>query len=197
MVEVAGAVTRGGAVREDEMTGITAERQVRTGEEPGEEPGERPKRGWFGGGRFGGRSGGRSGGGAPDLSQIKPLPVWFFAFEGVGGAAYDICRAWSFGWVVLVLLGGVNLLVGLTMLGRRRKLIRAMLKNSRTRTIAIALIVLRVGVHLVLGAIGEQVTSAAGHVVVAVAMAGITVGLLWFDQRVTFRTLGLSLDRTA
>lgn len=60
-----------------------------------------------------------------------------------------------------------------------------------TRKIALGLIALRVGVHLVLAVIGAPVTSAAGHLALAVAMAGATV-MLWFNQRVTFRALGLA-----
>ena len=70
-----------------------------------------------------------------------------------------------------------------------------MLKNSRTRFIAMGLIALRVGLHLALGAIGTQVETASGHLALAFVMTGITVALLWFDQRVTFRTLGIPLDR--
>ncbi|WP_241968257.1 hypothetical protein [Streptomyces sp. ICBB 8177] len=130
-----------------------------------------------------------------DLSKVKPLPVWFFGFEGVIGAAYDLMHVWKGAWVVLVALAAVNIVVGLTVMGRRRKLVRAMLKNSRTRMIAIGLIAARLGAHLLLGAAGTQVTSAAGHLVFAVAMAGATVTLLWVDQRITFRALGLGTPK--
>ena len=36
---------------------------------------------------------------------------------------------------------------------------------------------------------------ASGHLALAFVMTGITVGLLWFDQRVTFRALDIPLDR--
>lgn len=134
---------------------------------------------------------------AMDLSQVKPLPAWFFAFEGVMGAAYDLCHVWAGAWMVLVALGAANLAIGLTVLGKRRKLIRAMLKNSRTRLIALALIAARLGAHVLLGLVGAQVTSAAGHLAFAVVMASATVALLWFDQRITFRTLGLPTAKSA
>jgi hypothetical protein len=129
------------------------------------------------------------------LRNIKPLPVWFFAFEGLFGGAYDIFKANPDAWIALAALALVNITVSLTVLGKRRKLIRAMLKNSRTRTIAIGLVALRLAVHLVLGALGAAVDSAGGHLVLAFVMTGVTVGLLWFDQRVTFRALGIPLDR--
>ena len=129
------------------------------------------------------------------LRSIKPLPVWFFAFEGLFGGAYDILKADPDAWIALAALALVNITVSWTVLGKRRKLIRAMLKNSRTRTIAIGLIVLRLAVHLALGALGAAVDSASGHLALAFVMTGITVGLLWFDQRVTFRALDIPLDR--
>jgi hypothetical protein len=86
------------------------------------------------------------------------------------------------------------MVVTLTVLGKRRKLVRAMLKNSRTRSIAIGLIALRLGCHLALTALGTALTSAGGHLVMAGLMTVISIGLLWFDQRVTFRTLGIPTD---
>ncbi|WNE97252.1 hypothetical protein PS467_18915 [Streptomyces luomodiensis] len=127
-----------------------------------------------------------------DLSEVKPLPVWFFGFEGVMGAAYDLTKAWSDAWMVLVGIGLVNVVVGVTVLRRRMKLMRAMLKNSRTRGIALGLIALRVGLHLLLAVLGAPVTSVAGHLAVAVLMGVTTVTLLWFNQRVTFRALRLA-----
>ncbi|WP_236652121.1 hypothetical protein [Streptacidiphilus neutrinimicus] len=123
--------------------------------------------------------------------EIKPLSPWFFAFEGVMGAAFDIVKLHPDAWMALVALGAVNIAVGFTMLGRRRKLLRAMLKNGRSRKILVGLIALRVGVHAGLGALGTQVEGTAGHLAMAVAMTAVTVALLWYDQRVTFRALGL------
>ncbi|MDX3226774.1 hypothetical protein [Streptomyces sp. ME19-01-6] len=128
---------------------------------------------------------------AADLADVKPLPVWFFAFEGVCGAAYDLCQAWYGAWMVIAAFAAVNIVVGLTVLRRRMKLVRAMLKNSRTRKIAFGLIALRMGAHLALGAVGAEVTSVVGHLVFATVMCGSTMALLYVDQRVTFKALGL------
>ncbi|WP_211245689.1 hypothetical protein [Actinomadura oligospora] len=125
-------------------------------------------------------------------NDIKPLPIWFFAFEGSMGAVYDLLKAWDGAWMVLAALGAVNMVVGLTVLRRRKRLIKAMLKNGRTRKIFFALIGLRLGVHVVLGAVGAQVTSAPLHLALGLTMAAVTMALLWFDQRVTFRALGLT-----
>ncbi|MEV4431715.1 hypothetical protein [Streptomyces sp. NPDC049585] len=132
---------------------------------------------------------------APDLSAVKPLPAWFFVFEGSMGAAYDLCKAWENAWMILVAMGLANLVVGLTVLRGRTKLVKAMLKNSRTRWITAGLIALRVCLHGVLILAGAEITSAAGHLVLAVVMAATGTTLLWFDQRVTFRALGLPTAR--
>ncbi|MFC1442015.1 hypothetical protein ABUW04_27550 [Streptacidiphilus sp. N1-10] len=128
---------------------------------------------------------------AEALKNLKPLPVWFFGFEGLMGGAYDILKTSPDAWTVLAALGAVNMIVGITVLGKRRKLVKAMLKNSRTRAIAIGLIALRAGAHLLLGLAGAQITSAAGHLTMAFLMTAATVTLLWFDQRISFRALGL------
>ncbi|WP_413808849.1 hypothetical protein [Streptomyces sp. OE57] len=127
-----------------------------------------------------------------DPSGIKPLPLWFFGFEGVMGAAYDLTKAWDDAWMVLIGIALVNIVVGATVLRRRMKLMRAMLRNSHTRKIVIGLVALRGGLHLVLAAVGAPVTSVAGHLAVAVLMGATTVMLLWFNQRVTFRALRLA-----
>lgn len=139
---------------------------------------------------------------AQDLANVKPLPIWFFGFEGLMGAAYDVCHVWHGAWMVLVALGAVNAIVGLTVLRGRIKLVKAMLKNGRTRKIAFGLIGLRIGVHVALGAVGADVHSPAAHLALGSLMTVLTVALLWFDQRVTFRALGLlpttaSTTRTA
>jgi hypothetical protein len=125
------------------------------------------------------------------LENVKPLPIWFFAFEGFMGAAYDVCHIWHGAWMVLVAFGAVNAIVGLTVLRRRVKLVKAMLKNGRTRKIAFGLVALRVGAHLALAALGADVHSPIAHVALGSFMIALTMGLLWFDQRVTFRALGL------
>ncbi|MFI2078676.1 hypothetical protein [Streptomyces triculaminicus] len=129
---------------------------------------------------------------AAALSEVKPLPVWFFAFEGALAAAFDLCKAWDGAWIVLAALCAVNILVGLTMLRRRTKLVKAMLKTPRTRKIVFALVALRLSVHGLLAAVGAPVASTAGHLALGLVMAALTVTLLWFDQRVTFRALGLA-----
>jgi hypothetical protein len=124
--------------------------------------------------------------------DVKALSPWFFVFEGLMGAAYDVVKLHPDAWMVLSGLGLVNMVVGFTILSKRRKLVRAMLKNGRNRKILAGLIGLRVGVHLLLAALGTQVEGTAGHLAMAVLMTAATVGLLWYDQRVAFRALALT-----
>lgn len=130
---------------------------------------------------------------AEALRTMKPLPLWFFVFEGLFGGAYDIIKTAPAGWVVLAVICVVNMVITLTVLGKRRKLVQAMLKDSRTRFIAIGLIALRFAVHLTLGAATSALDTTGGHLAMAALMTVVGVGMLWFDQRVTFRALGIPL----
>ena len=51
-----------------------------------------------------------------DLRTIKPLPAWFFAFEGLFGGTYDILRTSPAAWIALVVLALVNLTISWTVL---------------------------------------------------------------------------------
>ncbi|KNB52022.1 hypothetical protein AC230_16300 [Streptomyces caatingaensis] len=123
--------------------------------------------------------------------------MWFFTFEGVMGAAFDFLKVWDRAWMVLLALGLLNFAVGLTVMGRRKKLMKAMLKDRRARKVLFALIGARIALHLVLGAAGVVVESAAAHLVLGLVMSAATVTLIWFDQRIAFRTLGLTPSGTA
>jgi NhaP-type Na+/H+ or K+/H+ antiporter len=125
-------------------------------------------------------------------TTIKRLPIWVFAFEGVMGGAFDLLKSFDGAWMILAAAAAINVVVGLTVLRGRSRLVRAMLKKGRTRQIMFGLVALRIGVHVLLGAAGVEVAGPAAHLALATVMAGVTVGLLWFDQRVTFRALGLA-----
>jgi hypothetical protein len=124
-----------------------------------------------------------------DLRDIRPLPVWFFAFEGLMAGAFDLCKAWHGAWTLLLALAALNMLVGLTVLRRRIKLARVMLRNARTRKIAVSLIAARIALHAVLAALGLQITAPAAHLALAATMTAATITLLWLNQHITFRTL--------
>ncbi|KAA2256955.1 hypothetical protein F0L68_25950 [Solihabitans fulvus] len=120
---------------------------------------------------------------------IQGMPAWYFGFEGVLTSSFDILKAFPAAWPVLVVLGATNLLVSLTVMRSRLKLLKALWKGRKTRMLAIGLLALRFAVHAGLGALGLAMESTAAHVAFAVGMGAITVTLLWFDQRVTLRAL--------
>ena len=119
----------------------------------------------------------------------KPVPVWFFVFEGLMGASYDVIKSYPYAWMFLAAAVVVNIALARTVMRGRLKMAKAMLKGRRTRKIAVGLIALRIGVHVVLGAVGAQADSGPAHLALAVAMCAATVGLLAFNQRVTLRAL--------
>ncbi|MCL2553095.1 MAG: hypothetical protein FWE75_13250 [Actinomycetia bacterium] len=125
----------------------------------------------------------------PATPEFKAVPVWFFAFEGLMGASYDVVKSSHYGWTVLAVGLAVNLVLARTVLRGRLKTAKAILKGKRTRLLAIGLIALRVGLHAVLGVIGMQATSPVAHTCFAVLMCAATVGLLAFDQKVMLRAL--------
>ncbi|MER6217791.1 MULTISPECIES: hypothetical protein [unclassified Streptomyces] len=117
------------------------------------------------------------------------LPLWFFGFEGVLAAAFDILRAFPAVWPALLVLLAVNITVSLTMMKRRLKLAKALWRGKETRRVAVALVLLRVGSHFALNAVGLAVTSALGHMLFALVMSATTIGLLAYSQETAIRAL--------
>jgi hypothetical protein len=126
---------------------------------------------------------------AVGTADFRPVPVWFFAFEGLMGASFDILKAHPDGWMVIAGCAAVNMVLAVTVLRGRLKMAKAMLKGKRTRKIALGLIALRLGTHVALGAISMQATSGWAHLAFAAGMCAATVALLAFDQRVMLRAL--------
>lgn len=128
-----------------------------------------------------------------DTSSLSPadyrLPLWFFGFEGVLAAAFDILQAFPSAWPVLLVALAVNITVSLTLMRKRLGLAKALWRGKETRKIAIALVALRVGSHFLLKALGLTITSTLGHALFAVAMGAITIGLLAYSQHIAIRAL--------
>ncbi|MFI1971751.1 hypothetical protein [Streptomyces cinnamoneus] len=120
---------------------------------------------------------------------IKPLPTWFFGFEGMMSAAYDLFKAYPQSLWVLGALGVVNIVASLTVLRSRLQLAKRLWRGKSTRKLAVGLVALRLGSHAVLTAAGLAVTSTTGHLGFAVVMAATTVSLLWFAQRTALRAV--------
>lgn len=125
---------------------------------------------------------------------VRPLPVWFFGFEGVIASAYDLIKAYPQAIWVLGVFAVVNITLTLTVLRTRTRLARQLWRGKGTRKIVIGLVALRAGSHFALGAIGADVNSTAGHIVFAVTMATVTVTLMWFTQRTALRALARQKD---
>ncbi|MER6782507.1 MULTISPECIES: hypothetical protein [unclassified Streptomyces] len=131
--------------------------------------------------------------GAPTPADYR-LPLWFFGFEGVLAAAFDILKAFPTVWPVLLVLLAVNIVVSLTMMRRRIKLAKALWRGKETRKLAFALIALRVGSHFALNAVGLAVTSTLGHVLFALVMSAMTIGVLAYSQETAVRALSRSAE---
>ncbi|WP_051806071.1 hypothetical protein [Streptomyces sp. NRRL F-2747] len=129
--------------------------------------------------------------GAPAPADYR-LPLWFFGFEGVLAAAFDILKAFPAVWPVLLVLLAVNIVVSLTMMRRRIKLAKALWRGKETRKLAFALVALRVGSHFALNAVGLAVTSTLGHVLFALVMSAMTIGVLAYSQETAVRALSRS-----
>ncbi|WP_051970278.1 hypothetical protein [Kitasatospora azatica] len=125
------------------------------------------------------------------------LPIWFFGFEAVFACAFDLLKAFPSAWPVLVLLVITNITLSFTVLRKRLKLAKALWRGKETRKVAIGLLALRFGSHFALSAVGVEVTTMAAHLVYAVVMGAVTVGLLAFSQRTALRALAASREAAA
>ncbi|WP_051732546.1 hypothetical protein [Kitasatospora phosalacinea] len=132
----------------------------------------------------------------PSVAEMR-LPVWFFGFEGVLAGAFDLLRAAPSAWPALVALAVVNIGVSLTLMRPRLKLAKLLWRGKGTRNVALGLVGLRLGSHLVLGLLGTAVTTALGHVLFALVMSTVTVALLAYVQRTALGALVAAGKATA
>ncbi|MBP0450373.1 hypothetical protein J5Y04_12510 [Kitasatospora sp. RG8] len=132
----------------------------------------------------------------PTVAELR-LPTWYFGFEGGIAGAFDLLHAFPAAWPALVALIATNIAVSLTVLRPRLKLAALLWRGKSTRNIALALLGLRIGSHVALGAIGFGVTSTLGHVAFAVVMAALTVTLMAYAQRTSLRALVAAGKATA
>ncbi|AUY54540.1 hypothetical protein EH183_28560 [Streptomyces sp. CB01881] len=132
----------------------------------------------------------------PTVAELR-LPTWYFGFEGGIAGAFDLLHAFPAAWPALVALIAANITVSLTVLRPRLKLAALLWRGKSTRNIALALLGLRIGSHVALGAIGFGVTSTLGHVAFAVVMATLTVTLMAYAQRTSLRALVAAGKATA
>ncbi|MGW1075668.1 hypothetical protein [Streptomyces sp. NPDC002537] len=136
--------------------------------------------------------------GTEQVAGIKPLPVWYFAFEAVASASYDLYMAFPGQalWV-LIPLAVCNLVISLTLLRSRLRLAKRLWRGKGTRKIAIGLVALRLGSHFALTLMGAAVVSRAGHLVFAAVMGVLSGAMLWFTQRTALRAVAAGDARHA
>ncbi|GAA5004222.1 hypothetical protein [Kitasatospora paranensis] len=124
----------------------------------------------------------------PTVAELR-IPSWFFAFEAVLAGAFDVLRVFPSAWPGLVVLGLANAALSFTVLRSRLRLAKLMWRGKGTRKVALALLGLRVGVHLLLSAVGLAASSPLVHLALALVMSGLTITLLVFAQRTSLRAL--------
>ncbi|GAA2114079.1 hypothetical protein GCM10009759_58110 [Kitasatospora saccharophila] len=165
------------------MSGSTITTAVRTAQAPAE-----PRPGTPDAVGASGAVGGSAAAEGPSVAEMR-LPVWFFGFEGALAGAFDLLRAAPSAWPALVALAVLNLGVSLTLMRRRLKLAKLLWRGKGTRKVALGLVGLRLGSHLLLGLLGAAVSTALGHVLFALVMSAVTVALLAHVQRTALGAL--------
>ncbi len=130
--------------------------------------------------------------------RIQGLPVWYLVLAGVLVASYDISQEFPSGsparGLVPVGILLLHLVLWVTVLRRRMRYTRAVLRSPRTRLLAIGLAVLR-GLLSVL--LGHLYTGPHGHLVIGLIMLVVVPVGIWCDQWLILRTLRRESERAA
>ncbi|GAA2743102.1 hypothetical protein [Kitasatospora cinereorecta] len=132
----------------------------------------------------------------PKVAELR-LPGWYFAFEGTVAGIFDLLRAFPSAWPAVVVLVAANIAVSLTVMRGRLRLAKLLWRGKGTRTIMLTLVGIRIGAHLLLAAIGLAAGSATTHVLFALAMSALSVGLMLHTQRTSLAALVASGKATA
>ena len=133
----------------------------------------------------------------PD-ERIQALPVWYLVLAGALVASFDISQEFPSGSPArrLVPLGIVllHLVLWVSVLRRRMRYTRAVLRSPRTRLLAIGLGVLRglLGVLL-----GQLYTGPHRHLVIGLIMLVVVPVGIGVDQWLILRTLRREGERAA
>jgi predicted Na+-dependent transporter len=133
----------------------------------------------------------------PD-QQVQGLPVWYLVLAGALVASYDISHEFPSGSPAraLVPLGILLLHVALwvSVLRRRMRYTRAVLRSPRARVLAVGLAVLR---SLLGMGIGHLYTGPHPHLVIGLIMFAVVPGGIWCDQWLILRVLRKESERAA
>jgi hypothetical protein len=122
--------------------------------------------------------------------QIQGLPVWYLVLAGALVASFDISHEFPSGSPArrLVPLGILllHLVLWVSVLGRRMRYTRAVLRSPRTRLLAIGLAVLRAALGMLLG---HLYTGPHSHLVIGLIMLVVVPVGIWCDQWLILRSL--------
>ena len=131
----------------------------------------------------------------PD-QPIQGLPGWYLVLAGALVASYDISQEFPGGSPArgLVPLGIVllHLVLWVSVLRRRMRYTRAVLRSARTRLLAIGLAVLRALLSLLLG---RLYAGPHPHLVIGLVMLVVVPAGIWCDQWLILRSLRRESER--
>jgi hypothetical protein len=129
---------------------------------------------------------------------IQGLPGWYLVLAGALVASYDISHEFPSGSPArgLVPLGILllHLVLWISVLRRRMRYTRAVLRSPRTRLLAIGLAVLRALLGMLLG---HLYTGPHPHLVIGLIMLVVVPAGIWCDQWLILRTLRRESQRAA
>jgi hypothetical protein len=132
----------------------------------------------------------------PQQEQIRGLPVWYLVLAGVLVASFDISHEFSDdspGRTLLPLgILALHLVLWFSVLRRRMRYTRAVLRSPRTRLLAIGL---AVGRGLLGFALGRLYTGPHEHLVIGLIMLVVVPVGIGFDQWLILRTLRREHER--
>ncbi|WP_433618573.1 hypothetical protein ACQP2P_21550 [Dactylosporangium sp. CA-139114] len=133
----------------------------------------------------------------PD-QRIQGFPVWYLVLAGVLVASFDISQEFPSGSPArrLVPLGILllHLVLWVSVLRRRMRYTRAVLRSPRTRLLAFGLAVLRSLLGVLLG---HLYAGPHHHLVVGLIMLVVVPVGIWCDQWLILRTLRRESERAA
>jgi len=139
----------------------------------------------------------------PTETAVRGLPAWYFVLVGLLVGSADISRQFSDRYpavaVVPLALAAVHVVLWFTLLSRRRKYIRSILRSGRARILVAVLFVARLGLQFGLGRLTDSVAPLHSyrHLVIGLVMVVLTSVGAWFDQWLVLRTLNRTGERPA
>ncbi|MFD7919841.1 hypothetical protein ACFV3R_11520 [Streptomyces sp. NPDC059740] len=126
---------------------------------------------------------------AARAADFRGLPLWYFPIMGCLAGVFDLARVHPVLYWAIPVVVGANLVLTLTVLRTRMRLMKALWRNRRTRLLVLGLVGVRFAVRGALGALGFALGTATGGTLVGVLMAVLGTVMAWGDQWLILRTL--------